>query len=162
MLLLTYANKTISNPREILRALRSEANPSTLQKWKTRSTNVVSSPQVLQLYLRQLQERCDQEFAPQESEKISEKCLRVLWDLEKPSSPSCRSRLSQQHAGEYPNSLQALSRLLAQSCHKAWAPYRGTYATDRTNRLKCLGNAVVPQVAEYIGHLMRRVDGNLQ
>ncbi len=155
MLVLTYANKTISNPREILQALRSEAYPSTLQKWKTRSTNVVSSPQVLQLYLRQLQERCQQEFTSQEGEKISEKCLRILRDYEKPSSPSYRSRLSEQYAEEYPNSLQALSRLLAQSCHKAWTPYRGMYATDRVNRLKCLGNAVVPAVAQYIGELLQ-------
>jgi len=46
--------------------------------------------------------------------------------------------------------MQGLSRLLAQTSHKTWLEYRRTYATDRVNRLKGLGNAIVPQVAEMI------------
>ncbi len=33
-------------------------------------------------------------------------------------------------------------------------------ASNRTHRLKCLGNALVPQIAEFIGHqIIRRENG---
>lgn len=86
--------------------------------------------------------------------------------------PSCRSGRVQQHTGEHPDAVRALSQLLAHASEAAWTEYRRSDAAPvltweagyarvaygipaRVDRLRGLGNAVVPHVGAVIGRMIR-------
>jgi len=92
--------------------------------------------------------------------------------------PSCRSRHSQQHARQHPDFVQVVSRFLARHSEKAWIAYRRSNAsslvgwetgfarvssgvTSRVDRLRGLGNAIVPQIAETLGKMILEVHYDL-
>jgi hypothetical protein len=147
---MTYAYQTISDPREVLSSLRGEIDSESFQQWQARSTDYVCSKKVLLLYLCELERRGIEKLSAQEGAQTSDRSLRGLRNNAEPPGTSYRPESEKQSAGEYPNTLQALSRLLAQNCEKAWTPYRWTYAEDRVSRLRCCGNSIVPQIAELI------------
>jgi hypothetical protein len=104
------------------------------------------------------------------SKEVQEGLLRSMWTQEKLTGASCRSRYKKQHDREHPDSLQALSRFLAHDSEEAWTSYRWQDAKPvlsewrqgwesginrvvddvpfRIQRIKSLGNAVVPQQAK--------------
>jgi DNA (cytosine-5)-methyltransferase 1 len=167
-LFMAYANATNTGPTEILRILRSRICPQA-HEWAAGRSFRVSSEAVLFAYLRQLEKHAANEARLQlESAEASEKELRGVWNEQEPSSAPHRSECSEQSGVEHSNALQALSRLLALHAEKAWITYRRTDAatglgwetgiarvahgiSDRSHRLKGLGNAVVPQIPELIG-----------
>ena len=166
-LLLDYGKTTNQRPDQIMSALRDSITPQNIQ-WTAGGCTGISAAQILLAYL------CELEACPFDEARIQLACaetleasLRSVRTGNKPSRASSRPRHQQQCAGEHPDTLQAMSRLLAQHSQKAWQISRWQDAStlpwgagwevgtprvangipNRVDRLKGLGNAIVPQVA---------------
>jgi hypothetical protein len=142
-----YVASTSSNPCEVLRILWETNGATTFQKRRIGSTNPVSEAEILQLILCKLQSFSGEEYLPQKGKETEKEKMRSMWLREAFTGTSHRSRLQEQFARKHSDSLQGLSRLLAQIGYKAWLEYRRSHASNRVNRLKGLGNAIVPQIA---------------
>lgn len=159
---------------EILQSLRNSIRKEIIQQ-QARGFGCISQTEVLFSYLCKLEEReIDQTWLQLESEEIFKDFMRSLWDFDQPTRTSHKSKKGSEHGGEYTNSLQALSRFLAFNAEKAWIRYRREDAaindwcghwedgitrvahgvSGRVDRLKQLGNAVVPQIPELIGRAL--------
>jgi site-specific DNA-cytosine methylase len=171
-LLLTYATTEKARTGEILRALRCQVGEEIL-RGEAGGPVGLSSQKVLFSYLCKLQENYADETRLQlEGSQAFETSLRSLRGDDEPNGASYRSEQGEQFAREHTDSLQVLSRLLALHAEKAWTRYRWKNArpllahwlpgwedgiartshnvSARMDRLKCLGNSIVPQIAELI------------
>jgi DNA (cytosine-5)-methyltransferase 1 len=107
-------------------------------------------------------------------EKALEANVRGVWYGLSIDCPSCGSRHSEQQSREHSDSLQVVSRLLARDAEKIWIEYRRSDASPvlgwetgfarvahgvqkRVDRLKGLGNAIVPQVAYELLREIRKL-----
>lgn len=87
-----------------------------------------------------------------ESKETSEIILRGVWFNGETACSSCRRATRAQRTREHPDPVYLLSQILACDCESTWLDPTGTPSeTSRTDRLKGLGNAVVPQIPEIIG-----------
>ena len=87
-----------------------------------------------------------------ESEGASRGALRGLWFDGSIACPSCRWSATEQRTSKYPDAMRVVSQLLACDCRSAWLDRAGSTGTVRgVDRLRGLGNAVVPQIPELIG-----------
>ena len=87
-----------------------------------------------------------QDSLPFESAEVQSAFLRNVWIGSKPGCPSQGWGYKEQHAGEYSNTLPSLSHEITLEAEAI----RRAYGKDRGNRIKALGNAIVPQVAYQI------------
>lgn len=93
------------------------------------------------------------------SQETLEERLRELRRKAQASSTSHRPGHSEQRPEEHPDALQVVPRLPALDSEQAWPEYGWEDGISRVadgvparvDRLRCLGNSLVPQVAEYIG-----------
>jgi len=83
---------------------------------------------------------------PFESEKVQDAYLRNVWDSQISGRSSRRWEYNEQYAQKYKDALSQLSYEVALATEEVWRAYN----KDRNPRLKALGNAIVPQVAEEI------------
>lgn len=170
--LLTYGQTTNQSPAEVLRVLRGGIEAEILRV-EAGGQRGVSPKKVLFAYLCQLEkETALLEHIPLEGQEASGKQMRGVRHIKKSSSASHRSRSQKQRSVEHSNSLHSLSSVLALHAEQAWGAYRfqdaeivlnpwkdgwedgfrrlATGVKNRVNRLKGLGNAIVPQLAYQI------------
>jgi site-specific DNA-cytosine methylase len=166
-LLMTYADAKKERPEEILSALRSGIAPADVWQSFGRSGSV-STQEILFAYVCKLEENHINKTRIQlEGAKTSEDGLRSLRSYQKSASASYGSGHKKQRREQHPDTLQALSRFLAYHAEKAWVDYCRENAIPygweegisriaegvpaRVDRIKALGNAIVPQIAQVIG-----------
>jgi site-specific DNA-cytosine methylase len=169
-----YGEKKKIRPEEILRLLRNGIEAEGVQ-WTAGRSERISADEILLSFLRKLEENSTTlEHLSLSGAETLKGGVRSLRTGHKPSRASSRSKHQQQCAGEYPDTLQTLSRLLAQHSQKAWQMSRWQDAStlpwgdgwevgtprvadgipNRAHRLRGLGNAIVPQVAQEIIRVM--------
>ena len=160
-LLLTYGKANNQNINEILPALQSSIQSS--DDWKSPGgSGCIPSSEILLAYLRQLSKASEALVnISLASEKTQEELLRGLRLGKKSPRSPLRWEAIKQRKEKYPNTLYLLSQVLAFHAEKAWSTYKGenpsivrywesgiariaSGASNRVDRLKCLGNAVVP------------------
>lgn len=151
---------------KILRSLR-DAYEQEKNQWSFRGLWNFSAKKILLSLMCELEKKSKmQEHLQFESKEIFERKMRELRMEFVITGTSHRSGLHEQLSREYTDSVQALSRFLAHYCEKAWISHCGDYAKSigweygikrlcdklpgRVDRLKGLGNAIVPQIAEII------------
>ena len=101
-----------------------------------------------------------------ESKEVLEGFVRGLWEQGQLTGPPSRPTDREQLRGECGNTVQALPRLLAFDVQEDWSipcweagiPRVATGVKNRVDRLKCLGNAIVPQVAYEIIRVVKETD----
>lgn len=139
-----YAIQASQDPIKALRSMWKNNGTSPFFQWSIRSSGELCSAEVLFAYLRRCETLYTQKYFSQKSEKIHKGKLRSLRFEKETSGSSHRPSSVEQQSNEYSNSLQNLSQLLAQSCTESWNASGGAYAESRVDRIKCLGNSVVP------------------
>lgn len=158
------ATSTRRRAGEILRVLR-DTLATEGDQWTIGGSGCIPPSQVLLAYVRKLETNWPDEtrlqLASTETPKAS---MRGVRSGDEPDSTPHRPRQDEQHTTEHTDAVQALSRLLARHAEKAWVDYRRRNAEavrhwesgiarvahgvrGRMDRLKSLGNAVVPQQA---------------
>jgi site-specific DNA-cytosine methylase len=143
--------------REILFDVWGKDGEEAIQ-WTLGRFDGVSEAEVLLIVMCEYEaerNRIGREAARETVKKIG---LRNLWHYIESSRSPHRRKYYEQYAGEYSNALYSLPRKTSSLFPQAWKDDTWENGIDRVirgekyrvDRLKCLGNAIVPQCAELI------------
>lgn len=137
---------------EILRDLRENTFSRAIQ-WAIGRFDGISETEILLAFLCEYEERCHECGASMESGAVEEGQVRNLWRIIEAARSSHRRQYHAQFAREYSDALLQLSYGTSSLMPEAWK--NGAWESGinriasgishRVDRLKCLGNAVVPQ-----------------
>jgi DNA (cytosine-5)-methyltransferase 1 len=143
---------------EILRNMQLCDDPQ--EVWEAAGgLNGVSQPEILLSFLCEYEARKDSGRLAVEREEARQQCLRGVWQHIELARASLQSRHNGQHADEFANALRKLSWSSPSLYPQAWksglwedgVKRVANGVPQRVDRLKGLGNAVVPQIPELIG-----------
>ena len=131
-----------------------------------RGFNRIQKAEILFALVREYQKNSDKTRILTQSEEALKEFVRGVWIQKELDSAPHRSRYNEQHTGEYSDSMQTLSRLLAYDGEEnkyasSWEDGVSRLSIGiphRVDRLRGLGNAIVPQIAEL---LFRQIKGLL-
>ncbi len=143
-----YGLQSMENPAKALRALWKNDGKTKIFERGIRISDDVCPPEVLLPFLRRCEIFYTQKYLSQKSPEVSRNRMRVMPNKQASSGPSHRSKSRKQSAGKHSNALLNMSQFLAQDCATKWARDRRAYATNRVDRLRGLGNSVVPLQAK--------------
>ena len=147
---------------EILRDVRETFNEETIQRYVGRFREVLPE-EVLLAYLCEYSERTDRGGAAMESGAVAETVLRDLWHTIEAARASHQREYRNKYARKYSDALLRLSHGAPSLVPQAWENGSwedgiervGRNIPARVDRIKCLGNAVVPQQAYPIFRALR-------
>jgi len=143
---------------EVLRSVWKEGHAKAIQ-WATGGLKRLQKAEVLFSLVRQYEDGSDEARVFLEGQKASERFLRSLRVEQEPTSAPPGPGHNEQWKRKYSDAVQTLSRLLAHVGQTDWeiSGWEDGLARvangipSRVDRLKGLGNAVVPQIPELIG-----------
>lgn len=149
-----YDEEIETRAGQILRELRNDISSEALF-WATRGLECLQAEEVLLAFVREYEAggRLPREFVAREA--TPERLLRAMQENRDLARASLRRESAEQFFGEYPNALRELSQLVASRGQTPWDHTLWESAVrriergvpHRVDRIKCLGNSVVPQQA---------------
>lgn len=157
-------DETKNRTRKILSNLWKEIGEETIQR-EIRRYDEVQFAKILFSTLCKYATECNGSGITMESGTVTKGQMRNLWEQIKSSCAPYRREHQQQHSGEYTNALRELSRETSSYYAQAWAngwesgiERISINCSNRVDRLRCLGNAVVPYQALPIFEAIAKIE----
>ncbi len=160
-----YGQEESTRRTEILRELWNDNVSQTI--WQIiGGFNRVQKSEVLFTFVCEYEKNPNKTRLLLESEKAFEGFVRSLWQQEKITVSSHRPKNRKQYGDKHPDPVQTLSRLLAHDLQENWQisswedgiPRVESGIKNRTDRLKSLGNSIVPQIAHIIFEAIKQYE----
>lgn len=157
-----------AGPREVLRALWGATGTQAVQRTARGPWGVQEADLLLKsLHGKRICQRCaTHRYVQMAGVEAPWNLLRGMWGEGEASRPSHRWECVEQLSREHPDVVHFLSRIPPPPCASCWSDGTWESSVSRTahgvpsrmDRLRCLGNGVVPQCAELIGLRLQQLD----